>query len=345
MASYVFDQLAPSQRQHLDPTDQVLFHGGSARLAVVAYDADAGATVSFLGHAVTFDGGLQSVAANHGLTFDDGSLLLVGGVGGDALAGGAGDDGLFGGGGSDTLDGHGGSNFLQGNQGDDRLFAGLGADTILGGQGADEIQTNTVGIGLPGEAGDLANGNLGDDTVSSGNGADTLLGGQGNDVLFGEAGADYLNGNKGDDRVAGDGAAAMFGEDGADTLTARGEGAVLTGGAGADRFVFVGGADTVTGVRATITDWSGEDAISFSHVLPAHAYAEIQAADFGAALAEAARITITSVDPARSGGEVVVAQVGGDLYAFAASIGSPTPNLVILITGRTLADIEASDFL
>jgi len=345
MTTYVFDQIDPNTPLQIEGADQVLFHGGPARLAVATYGLANGAstvTINFLGRSVTFDSGVQIASANHNLIFDDGSLLVIGGPRSEQFDGGAGDDALFGGDGPDTLSGREGANFIQGNQGDDRLFAGAGADTLLGGQGADIIQsTSDVGGG---EAGDFVNGNLGDDTISGGNGADSLLGGQGNDVVFGEAGADVLDGNRGDDRVAGDGAAVILGEDGNDTLTARGDGATLIGGAGADLFVFVGATDPANGARGTITDFAPEDTISFNGVMASHAYAEIVAGDYASALAEAARITTTSTDPARSGGEVVVAQVGQDLYAFAAFFNSQAPSTAILITGRTLADIGPGDF-
>ncbi len=345
MTTYVFDQIDPSTPLQIEGNDQVLFHGGPARLAIATYGSVNGAsivTINFLGRSVSFDSGIEVASANHNLIFDDGSLLVMGGPRSELFEGCPGDDALFGGDGPDTLNGHEGANFIQGNQGDDRLFAGAGADTLLGGQGGDVIQSTAV-VGA-GEAGDFVNGNLGDDTISGGDGADSLLGGQGNDVVFGEAGADVLDGNRGDDRVAGDGAATLLGEDGNDTLTARGEGATLVGGAGGDLFVFVGAGDPAHGVRGAITDFAPEDTISFNGVMASHAYAEITAGDYAGALAEATRITTTSTDPARAGGEVVVAQVGQDLYAFAASFNSQGPSTAILIAGRTLADIGPGDF-
>jgi len=83
-------------------------------------------------------------------------------------------------------------------------------------------------------------------------------------------------------------------------------------------------------------------------VMANHAYAEIveiTASDYAGALAQATQITTTSMDPARSGGEVVVAQVGQDLYVFAAFFNSATPSTAILITGHTLADIGAGNFV
>ncbi len=348
MMRFEFDQLPSDRLIQVEGDDTIAFHGGSASTASVVFGmTDMGistVTVTFAGHTVMFDSGATVASANLNMMFDDGSHLLIGGPRSEIFDGGAGADAMFGNDGADVLNGHEGANLLQGNQGNDTLTSGMGADTVFGGKGDDVIQTSPADVGH-GEAGDVANGNLGDDTISSGNGDDTLLGGQGNDEIFGESGHDILDGNLGDDRVTADGAARMFGEAGNDTLTARGDGAVLTGGPGADLFVFVGGVDMVAGPRATITDWAAEDSISFSGVMASHAYAEIQAGDFASALSEASRITSISMDPMRMGGEIVVAQVGGDLYAFATFFNSQTPNTAILLTGRTLADIGPSDFI
>ncbi len=347
MAMFQFETITASQAMNLETDDVVTFASGPSTSASVVFGEMNGTStvsITFAGHTVVFGPGVIVASTAQHLIFPDGSTLVMGGPRMEHFEGGQGADALFGGDGDDTLSGHDGANLLQGNQGDDSLVAGVGADTVYGGKGNDTIQTSPADVGH-GEAGDIANGNLGDDTISSGNGDDTLLGGQGDDVIFGESGHDILDGNLGNDRISGDGAAQILGEAGNDTLTARGDGATLTGGAGSDLFVFVGGDAMVTHARATIADWAPEDSIQFSGVMANHAYMEITAPDFASALAQASQISAMSMDPMRGGGEIVVAQVGSDLYAFATFFNSMTPNAAILITGRTLADIGPQDFM
>ena len=341
MTQFVFDQIPAGQLQPIAPTDTLLFHGGPARLATVAFDIGQG-TITFGGHFATFDlDQLVGASASLNLNFDDGSHLLIGGFGPDVLDGGPLDDGLFGSLGDDTLDGHGGNNVIQANGGWDVLTSGDGADTLFGGQGDDLIVTDSTGHQILADfdvKGDFAQGNRGDDTILGGDANDTLLGGQGNDNIDGRGGGDFLNGNLGNDVVTGGAFSTLLGEDGQDTLVAQSLGSTLTGGSGADLFSFTFARSSVTASLGTITDWAGEDRISVSGLHPGFTFAQTTAGDFGSALAAANRmITADS--------EVVVVQVGADVVAFFQFQGTHDADLAITLVGRTLADISAANFV
>jgi Ca2+-binding RTX toxin-like protein len=341
MPQFVFDQIPAGQLQPIAATDTLLFHGGPARLASVAFDIGEG-TIFFGGHSASFDlNQLVGASANLNLRFDDGSRLLIGGFGADTLDGGPLDDGLFGSLGNDTLNAHGGNNLLQGNQGADVMSAEDGADTVFGGQGDDLIVTDSTrhqSLSDFDVNGDFAQGNKGDDTITGGDANDTLLGGQGNDRIEGRDGGDFLDGNLGNDIVVGGGFSSLFGEDGNDTLVAQSLGCTLTGGSGSDLFSFTFARSSVTASLGTITDWASEDRISVSGLRPGFTFAQATASDFSSALAAANRMI-------GSDSEVVVVQVGADVVAFFQFQGTHDADLAITLVGRSLADISAANFV
>jgi Ca2+-binding RTX toxin-like protein len=155
-------------------------------------------------------------------------------------------------------------------------------------------------------------------------GGDVLTGGAHGDGLFGGYGADTLNGGAGDD--------VLQGGPGAD---------VLTGGGGRDLFIFSGESPPVAGQMDTITDWSSGDALSFFRGTTDPAtYVESSAADFASAKAFA--------DAQIGGGtvEYVSMQVGGDVIVFADSHGNHgVADDAVILAGRTLADIDASNIV
>ncbi len=313
------------------------------------------------GRAVTFGAALGGSPA---ITFEDGSILFVGGVGADSASGTAQGDGLFGGAGDDSLAGGPGPDVIQGNQGGDTLDGGQGNDTIFGGQGNDSIVT--------GAGANFAAGNLGDDTISGlGGSANTLLGGQQNDSLVGGAGADFLNGNLGDDTISGGGGAdtilgengrdllmlgdgggtadggaendTIIGGGGADTITGGPGADVLRGGGGGDRFVFASGhSGTTEGSLDRILDWTGGrstspiDHIAFVGLASATptTYLELTAGSYGAAKALAD-------NQIAAGNNYVAVQIGGDVVLFVDSgNNNGTAEDAVVLVGRTLADID-----
>lgn len=230
MTTYRFEDLLTqgprdpgSNAVQLSAADTVNFSGGSANAVGVLYgvapnDA-ATVTVTFGGHAVTFDSSIQTLSNTHSLHFDDGSNLVIGGPAGEVLEAHDGDDAFYGGAGGDTILAHGGDNLIQGNQGNDNILSDEGADTILGGQGDDSIASGTglvpvpsaAGVGpISPEAGDLVNGNKGADSIAGGGGNDTLLGGQDNDSIQGRGGNDWISGDRGDDTLTGGAGGDVF---------------------------------------------------------------------------------------------------------------------------------------
>lgn len=121
-----------------------------------------------------------------GVESGSGFNFVFGGDGSDILTGKRGNDALAGSNGSDVLRGRGGDDFLGGGNGRDILFGGGGNDVISGGAG-----------------GDIIRGGSGDDMAFGGAGADVIRGGRGEDMLFGGAGADDLRGGKDDDILVG----------------------------------------------------------------------------------------------------------------------------------------------
>jgi len=165
-------------------------------------------------------------------------------------------------------------------------------------------------------------GTAGADRLRGGDGDDSISGGDGNDLLRGDHGNDTLDGGAGDDTLQGD--------NGAD---------VLTGGAGADVFKIEGSAQTQAGLDQ-ITDFThGTDHIRFDDAptVTAANFATATAADFTAALGDAnARIA--------AGADVVAEQVGGNVIVFADEVGEHHVESAVLLVGKSLADVGASDF-
>jgi Ca2+-binding RTX toxin-like protein len=298
-------------------------------------------------------------SGDDGLYGGPGADTLAGGDGQDLLQGGSGDDRLIGGAGRDTLYGGAGDDVIvtsreddarvdeqgdwaHGNLGDDEITGGAGRDTLLGGQGDDFIRG--------GDGDDFISGDLGDDELHGGLGADTLLGGAGNDVLHGGFGGDRLDGGDGDDLLVAQGpeAATLVGGAGADTLVAAGAGReVLLGGSGRDRFEFVAKTDPAIGVDAEVRDFEAHDSLSFAEVsiyaqpaiLPLN-YSEFVTTSYD----EALRIANEQISAA--GAKYVAAQVGENVYVFA-DTGDPADgaDIAVLLVGRTLADIDLSNFV
>jgi len=159
---------------------------------------------------LTFEGGLDVLDAER-FSFDDGSVLWLGGPGRDSF------DVL-----KDARDAANADNQLLGLDSNDRLSGGHGDDVLRGGDGNDRLRGRDGDDQLDGGAGrDHLRGGSGNDMLSGGDGRDILRGGQGSDVLDGGSGSDWLNGGRGDDTIEGG-----AGHD------------LLRGGAGADHFVF-----------------------------------------------------------------------------------------------------------
>ncbi len=157
-----------------------------------------------------FHGGgtVLPITANGG----DGTDILIGGAGNDALNGGNGSDFLFGRGGNDLLDGGLGGDYISGGAGTDTatyagrdgdVLVGIGQipddgergegdnvqldiEAIIGGNGNDRLNTQgTSGVTFTGGPGrDIMTGGVGNDTFfAEDDEEDTVRGGAGTDVL------------------------------------------------------------------------------------------------------------------------------------------------------------------
>jgi Ca2+-binding RTX toxin-like protein len=342
MTTYAFETITPEQALAISDTDFLTFAGGPASRVSVHYQPDlARISVTFDGRTVVFGDQVAGLSLRGALDMGDGSRLIIGNDSRQLVGGFGGSDALFGGGGADTLHGGQGDDLLQGNAGDDRLFGDGGSNTIYGGQGDDYIS-----VAEDGETrGSWAHGNKGDDTVVGANGNDTLYGGQGNDSVAGGFGDDLLFGDLGDDTIAtGGGHDTVQGGDGRDLIIVSGEGrSVLFGGAGADRFEIIStGRMPARDQICEIRDWEHGDTLRFAQVGIFHqgagGFTPIQAPSYEWALDQANAHF-------KSGARVVAAQVGNDVFVFAETDDDVADgaDAAVLLVGRTLADIDASN--
>ncbi len=211
---------------------------------------------------------------------------------------------------------------------DDRIAA-----TTASARGADDPSGDDRGRhGADDPAGDDHGGHGADDPAGDDRGgAAAIRGGASDDSLAGGAADDRLRG--------GDGADTLSGGAGADTLDGGHGADQLTGGPGADVFQIDGGAKTLAGLDRILDFTHGQDKLVFDDdglvATPAN-FATGSAADYAAALADAnAKLA--------SGADYVAVQVGGDVVVFAAELGEHHVESAVLLVGRTLADISASD--
>ncbi|HXA37645.1 MAG TPA: calcium-binding protein [Phenylobacterium sp.] len=250
----------------------------------------------------TFSGG----DGNDGIVISDGRNFVDGGTGNDTISS------------DSTL-----AETIHGGSGDDSIFAELGGGkTIFGEDGDDDIQ-------LLNGSGSSVDGGSGNDTIGGGTGANSISGGDGDDLLSGGAGV-HLDGGAGNDTLEGGYNGQMF----------------LTGGSGADVFVVTfaflnSGAPSAPadGQIAQVSDWSHEDRISVTGLLPSQInYQEIAAPTFAAAL---------NLVGAPSPNHVVAIQVGSDVVIFGDVLPPRGPEHLgaIELLGRNLTDIDASNIV
>ncbi len=306
--------------------------------------------------------------------------FVQGNKGDDAIVGGAGPDTLLGGQGDDTISGDGGIDFINGNLGNDSL---IGRGQLFGEDGADTIANDTSGpaiiSGGPGPDrlfSAILNGTIGGPTTIDGDdGNDTIIvrgpahdevhGDVGNDTITdSSAGEDILDGGANPDNISTDAGAfhaTSLGGDGDDTLSGAGGHCTMSGGAGDDMIHFQGGAlvafggdgaDTfileTTASRAGdapsdqdfIQDWSHDD-----HIHNANQNVALMTYSEGTAHDTIAAEDLYRNAPANA---VVAVQVGTAVMVF---MQSATPDPLghsiqaIILSGRTLADIDASNFI
>lgn len=344
MTAFRFETISAQDAAGFAAADSLAFDGAGAAQATVLYGADR-ITIAFGGRSMEFGLGIQGQT---GTRLADGSMLYVGASSADNVAGTVFGDGIYGGAGGDSLDGGDGGDLLQGNQGEDSLMGGLGSDVIYGGQDNDQIRLAPAGSAAPET--NFANGNKGDDVLVGGPGSDTILGGQGTDVISAGDGGDFVNGNLGDDILQGDG--------GEDTLSGEGGSDFLSGGDGADLFLFAAGASNAAlQMTDSISDWTAADRI---RIVGAQAgYAEVTAPmipgyryggyDYGPSPGDESYPALLALAnqalAASPGVGVVAAKAGFDVIVFADTDGDRQADLAITLSGATLFDISADNFV
>lgn len=187
----------------------------------------------------------------------EGSDLILGGSGNDAIGG---DGGDLADQGDDILDGGEGNDLVSGNGGSDQLFGGSGND-VLTGDGAEQYAGS-----------DYLDGGAGDDTLLGMGSNDRLFGGDGDDLLVGNLGSDELHGGDGADRMLGDNGTAdalgdgdtLYGDAGNDDMDGGVGDDVMDGGDGNDLVIGGAGSDQLQGGAGDdqLQGGDGDDALS-----------------------------------------------------------------------------------
>jgi Ca2+-binding RTX toxin-like protein len=385
MSAYAFETITSDEALNIQAGDYITLATGPASRAAVRYlpaNADQPERIELTigDRTVVFGQNLSEVTLRRAFEIADSSRLVIGNEGHQSIGGSPLGDALYGGDGHDLILAGSGDDRVQGNAGNDTLHGDAGANTISGGQGDDVINTSAFGE----TRGSWAHGNKGDDVVIGGAGADTLLGGQGDDLIGGREGADYLSGDLGNDEIfsgsgddtliggagsdtlnSSDGSDVMTGGDGDDQLIAYGFGHVrlnggagddtlvsacpeqslLRGGAGHDQFEFAANARPAQPTDDVIVDWESGDRLYFAqvtnHAVQPQQYSEVVSDSYEHALA------LANAQIANTGAIYVAAQVGGEVIVFVESDGNLADgaDVAVILTGRTLADIDAGNFI
>ncbi|MEO5630734.1 MAG: calcium-binding protein, partial [Nitrospiraceae bacterium] len=248
--------------------DKLQFDDLAISAAGVVLDLSGGITSVFSvgGKTVTVNTAAATLTSTN-VTFDDGSLLLVGdnttgtvNDGGNNTRTGSGfNDQLLGFGGDDTLIGGVGNDILNGDTGNDKLNGGAGDDTQNGGDGNDVF---LIGAGGHHGGGEVIDGGLGTNVIRfTSTVADTLTLSalitnvaevEASDAAGGNAGTAAMNINaaavgSGLIITGNAGANTLTGTDFADTIIGNAGNDTLTGGAGNDILNGGAGADTLQG--------------------------------------------------------------------------------------------------
>jgi VCBS repeat-containing protein len=210
---------------------------------------------------------------------------LNGGAGADTLAAGGGGDVLIGGAGPDKLDGGAGVDTASYANSPSGVNVSLATGAGSGGDAQGDALTGVENlVGTP--FNDTLTGDAKDNILAGGDGKDVLDGGAGIDTVSYEGvssaifanlatgkvknitgegkdnltNTENLTGSAFNDGLTGDGGGNVLkGGGGGDTLTGAGGADTLVGGAGADRYVFITTADSPTGARDAILDFSHAD--------------------------------------------------------------------------------------
>jgi Ca2+-binding RTX toxin-like protein len=160
------------------------------------------------------------------------------------------------------------------------------------------------------------------------------------DVITGGPLEDLLRGYGGDDLIrTGGGADTLDGGAGADTLEGGAGGDLIVTGEGAD-LIIIGQGASLLAAHDVVTDWSSSDTVLFAHPSgDSTAYAEGAAADYATAT------TFANTLIGSGAANVVAVQVGADVAVFAdGADDNGTADDLVVLSGRTLADVSAANF-
>ncbi|WP_162247932.1 cadherin domain-containing protein [Devosia sp. Root413D1] len=311
------------------------------------------------------------------LSGEEGDDILTGGAGADWLHGSEGNDTLNGGDDNDYLMGGAGADALNGGAGTDSVSyfwseAGVSFDTaaaastyggdalgdtfadleiFIGSDFGDAITVHFNGTTIHAEAGDdvvtvtgvgsLVHGDGGDDIITGGTGIDTIFGDDGDDTIHAGDGADSLQGSAGNDEIhagAGDdwaggddGDDILYGDDGVDYLSGGLGADSLFGGAGNDRFTYGSTTESVVGAMDRIEDFTTGDRVRLIDIDANEGVSGDQA-------------FVLDTNSSFSAGEIRQTVIGGDLLLEMNVDGDVTPEMSILIVGRTTV-LANGDFL
>jgi Ca2+-binding RTX toxin-like protein len=308
VANLFWDSLTATQVANLSASDTLFFATGAASEMAVTYNpftTTAGPTITLSG-------------LGHSYTFDDADNAgAIRGLTTNFIS-----DGSIlyvGTTGADNVVATGGSDALFGGEGSDSLFGAAGDDHVDGGAGDDLILVSGTGIQTGGDGADTV------DASAASGAVHWLDGGRGDDSLLGSAGADTIVGDGGSDTLAG----------------GAGRDILFGGGGGVDQFNFAHGDTTPTnGQWDVISDWAAGDKLHFAGPAVSEAnYVEVTTADAVSAVQTA------TTEIGANTHDVVAVQVGADVLVFVDSAGDNTVGDAVVLVGKSLADIDSSNFV
>jgi Ca2+-binding RTX toxin-like protein len=307
----------------------------------------------------TIDGGSQGDEIYGG----DDNDLLTGWHGDDYLEGGKGGDAIFGQDGLDTLYGGESTDLLNGGDDDDVLYGGDGDDSNAQNFSAGASNSNFTG-GLFGETGnDYLDGGSGHDYLDGGVGIDIMVGGFGNDTFIVSEAADYIAESVGQGSsdwvrthagyTLGTGveverlsafndasnvnfnlfgnelAQEIWGNAGKNRINGLGGADVIKGFGGDDTFVYSSSGYSGVGANADIIqdfeDYGDDDTLDLS--------------GFAGTLAWRGTGAIGGLNQVR------VEQAGSHVLVQINAYGDLNPDVEILLSNTSLANVTSSDFL
>lgn len=260
----------------------------------------------------------------------NGGDTLMGDAGNDSLLANATGDVLQGGSGNDYITDNFGNSSIDGGDGNDTIFYfGFRPETITGGAGDDTIYADRSGSPMSIDGGD------GNDQIQIGTAQrSTITGGAGDDFVNGNGAGNFIDGGDGNDLLQDGATSTLNGGLGDDTLS----GGVMSGGPGANVFELGVAASSESG-DFRILDWTSQDRIQVHGLsIGGLNYQETTAADYASALA-----LLPNGTPAQG---VVAVQVGADVVVLTSENASGPGNMhAVILVGRTLADIDASNIV